>query len=216
MLAVLARLAVVVSVGVLLLTGVALWLGRLSPSPASFITHNPCALPCVYGVTPGETSVEQARNVVEQLSGGSFSNSPMDGGSLVFQVEQGDVALFGMMSLNVPENTMISAVGLLPVEESDLGRLGDLMAAGLRPTRIYRSCDTTIPLMLIAFGDDSRIVAEMPLRDHLRPETPISFMRIYMDEGDSLSEARLSFGCTVETGWRGFAPSRAYLSAPSL
>jgi hypothetical protein len=207
------RLIVLVAAGLTLLIGAIRVLGEMLPPRASFIAQNPCALPCVYGITPGETSTEQARLIVEQLSGGTFSDSPMDGGSLVFQLQNDEIAVFGMMSLNVPAATLISAVSLLPGNPGDLGTLGDLMASGLHPAHVYRSCDTTIPTMLVAFGDDSRVVAEMPLGRGLHPETPLTFLRIYPAGGDPLAESLLSFGCTVEIGWRGFVARAAYLDA---
>ncbi len=204
----------------LIATGLTLLIGGIKafadmlPPHASFVAQNSCVLPCVYGITPGETEVEQARLIVEQLSGGTFSDSPMDGGSLVFQFQRDDLAVFGMMALNIPSATLISAVSLLPGDPGDLGTLGDLMAAELHPTHVYRSCDTTIPTMLIAFGEDTRVVAEMLLGRGLHPETPLTFLRVYPEGGDPLSESLLSFGCTIEIGWRGFVPRARYLDAP--
>lgn len=210
----LAQLMAVIATALSLLIGGVIALGDVLPPAASFIARNPCALPCVYGVTPGETSADQARLIIQELSGGTFSDSPMDGGSLVFQLERDEISVFGMMALNVPAATLISAVSLLPSDPGDLGSLGDLMAAGLNPTHVYRSCDTTIPLMLIAFGEDSRVVAEMSLGKRLHPATPLTFVRVYPAGGDALAESLLSFGCTVELGWRGFAARGAYLDAP--
>jgi hypothetical protein len=207
------KLIAVITIAFTLLIGGAVALGEVLPPAASFIARNPCDLPCVYGVTPGQTSADQVRLIIEELSGGTFSDSPMDGGSLVFQLERDGISVFGMMALNMPTATLINAISLLPSDPDDLGSLGDLMAAGLHPTHVYRSCDTTIPVMLIAFGEESRVVAEMPLGKRLHPSTPLTFMRVYPEGEDALAESLLSFGCTVELGWRGFAPRAAYLDA---
>jgi hypothetical protein len=120
--------------------------------------------------------------------------------------------VLGTVALDLSGGTQVRAVGLLPAAPDDIGRLGDLITNDLQPVAVYRSCDTTIPVMLIGFGTDSRIVAELPLAQGLRPETRISFMRVYENEGDTFGEAMVSFGCLVETGWHGFAPRWVYLA----
>jgi hypothetical protein len=184
--------------------------GSAFPDHPSLITQNPCDLPCVYGITPGETNREQVLALVAQIAGDNYSEGPVDGGGLIFRIEHNGFAVLGMVALNRSRDTQVRSVGMVPVGEDDLGRLGDLIAIGLQPVAVYRSCDTTIPVMLIGFGTDSRIVAELPLARRLRPETPISFLRVYQDEGNTLGESILSFGCVIETGWHGFAPRWAY------
>jgi hypothetical protein len=136
----------------------------------------------------------------------------VDGGGLIFRMENEGFAVLGTVALDFSGGTQVRAVGVLPAAPDDVGRLGDLIANGLQPAAVYRSCDTTVPVMLIGFGTDSRIVAELPLAQRLRPETPISFMRVYQDAGNTLGEAMLSFGCLIETGWHGFAPRWVYLA----
>jgi hypothetical protein len=207
------QIMLIIAACLTLLVGGANRLGEILSPPAAFIEHNTCTLPCVYGVTPGETDVEQARVIVEHLSDGTFSDSPLDGGSLVFQMERDNFSVFAMMALDIPASTRIRSIGLIPREAGDVGRLGDIMAAGLSPTYVYRTCDPTIPLMLIGFGTESRVVAEFALPPRLRPETPITFLRTYHDKGNTLGEAMISFGCLVETGWHGFVPRWVYLAA---
>jgi hypothetical protein len=209
----LSRVAAVVTIVFTLVISLTSWLAMGLPSSASFITQNPCPLPCIYGIIPGEIDYEQTRVIVEQTAGSEYSDSPVNGGSLIFRIEQDAFSVLGMATLNLPDDTLVRAVGVLPVEEDDLGRLGDLVDSGLQPTRVYRSCDTASPLLLVAFGADSRVIAELALPPHLRPDTPITFMRVYMDEGDTLTESVVSFGCAVETGWLGFAPRWTYLAA---
>jgi hypothetical protein len=189
--------------------------GSAFPEHPSFIAQNPCSLPCVYGITPGETNQEQVRALVAQIAGDNYSHSPVDGGGLIFRMENDGFAVLGTVSLDLSGSDQVRAVGVLPVAADDLGYLGDIIASGLQPVAVYRSCDTTMPVMLIGFGAGSRIVAEFPLARRLRPETPITFLRVYQDEGNTLGESMLSFGCMVETGWHGFAPRWVYLARRS-
>lgn len=186
--------------------------GSALPEQPSFIVQNPCNLPCVYRITPGETNQDQVRALIAQMAGDNYSHSPVDGGGLIFRMENNGFAVLGTVSLDLSGGDQVRAVGALPIAADDVGRLGDIIAIGLQPVAVYRSCDTTIPVMLIGFGADSRVVAELPLPRRLRPETPISFLRVYQDEGNTLGESMLSFGCMVETGWHGFAPRWVYLA----
>ncbi len=153
--------------------------------------------------------------MVEQLAGDNYSESPVDGGGLIFRIANERFTVLGMISLNRSRNSQVRSFGMVPVEEDNVGRLGDLIAAGLQPTAVYRSCDGASPVLLIGFGAESRIVAEFLLPPQLSPETPISFMRVYQDAGNTLGESILSFGCVVETGWHGFAPRWVYLARRS-
>jgi hypothetical protein len=170
----------------------------------------------LYAITPGETEAEDARTITDQLSDGLSSDSSLDGGSIVFRMDTDHFALLGIVSLELPNGRLVRAMGISAAGANNLGRLGDLMATGLQPTQVYRTCDITIPLIFVAFGQDTRVIAEMPLGKRLRPETPITFMRVYADGRDALAESLLSFGCAVELGWHGFAPRRVYLELPRI
>jgi hypothetical protein len=208
-----AGLAVVASLVSALLIGLSAVIGGVLPVVPSILTLNPCDLPCVYGINPGVTDAAQTRVIVQQLAGSNYSDSPAEGGSLIFRMERGDFSVLGTAAFELPTGTSVRAVGFLPVSTGNVGRLGDIMAMGFDPAFVYRTCDTTIPLLLIGFGANSRIVAESALPPRLRPDTPITFLRVYHDKGNTLGEAMISFGCLVETGWHGFVPRHVYLTS---
>lgn len=207
------RFIVPVTAGFALLTGLAAGWGKVSSRPTSFITANPCALPCVFGITPGTTNSDEALAIMEQVAPDNFTYSPVSATALFFRIDGDTGSVLGQITFNLPNNSLVRSAGFSPFgAEDDLGSLGDLMAAGLRPTRVFRSCDTFIPRMLIAFGDEAQVMAELRLGDRLRPETPITFLRVSTSGSTTFTEALTSFGCNVETGWRGFVPRRVYIS----
>lgn len=207
------RIAAVVAIGFALLVSLSVWLGGVLPASASFIVQNPCPLSCVYGITPGATNRDKAIVVIQQIAGENYTYSPVNETALFFRVESRSGPILGLLSFNLPSNTLVRAAGFSPFEaEDDLGLLGDLMAAGLQPARVYRSCETMIPRMLIAFGENSQVIAEFRLSSHLRPDTPLTYLWVSMSNTTTLTEALTSFGCAVETSWRGFAPRWVYLS----
>ncbi len=208
------RTALLVTTGCLLVISLSGQVGGALPSRYVFLMENPCKLPCVYGLIPGETERTAALAIAERIAAGHviYSLDSQSGMSMRIHTEAGVV--LGMVTLDLPNSTLVRALGFSPAPETkgSLGSLGDLLAAGLQPTRVYRSCDTTIPRMLIAFSDQPQVIAELRLAEHLRPETPVTFLRVFASSDTTLSEALTSFGCAVETGWRGFAPGWVYFA----
>jgi len=196
----------------LVIIGLAPLVGTSLPPAGVFITENVCRLPCVYGIIPGRTERTAALAIAERISAGNFSLENQSG--TFMRIDTGAGVVLGMIAFDLPDSTLVRALGFSPAPESSLGSLGDLLAAGLQPAGVYRSCDTAIPRMLIAFGDQPQVIAELRLAEHLRPATPVTFLRVFASSDTTLSEALTSFGCTVESEWRGFAPRWVYFAAP--
>lgn len=209
----LAGLSTVLSVAFVCLIGLSAWLGSGLPPTPSFLARNPCSLPCVYGLTPGKTGREEAVAIVEQISSEDPAYSPVNRARLYFSTQDAELSVLGLVTFTLPDASTVRMMGFSSAEDdADLGTLGDLIVVGLQPSRIYRSCEATLTRILITFGDAQHVIAESALPDRLRPDTPLTFMRVYLDDGDTLAEALISFGCAVEMDWHGFAPRWVYLS----
>jgi hypothetical protein len=205
--------------GLLALTLAVLSLGlmgissRLPSGQPDLLASNPCLLPCILGVTPGQTRRPEAEALVQQLAFDEQSFSAGGSGDLLFRLLDGNhLTLLGAITFDYADPTLVSSVSLSTLDSrAQLWRLGDVMAAGLNPRYVLRSCDTQLTRMLIVFGEEWPVLAEFRLGTALKPETPLDSLRVSMPGDNFIPSARINFGCSVETGWRGFLPAWAYL-----
>lgn len=198
------------------LAGAALGIGRLLPTPTdgSMIARNPCALPCFFGITPGETSREQAADFLAwYVTAAQVSDSQVSDSLITFPLIEDDRhATLATLSFE-PGGGLDSVrlVAVMPVV--GVGQFSDVLLAGQKPTRAFRTCDGVLPVrFLITFGAQDQIMVELFAADGLQPATPITLFDISTAGSRSLYDARASFGCSVETGWLGFAPPWRYAS----
>ena len=64
----------------------------------------------------------------------------------------------------------------------------------------------------MTFGAHDQLLVELFLQGELAPDTPITVFDLSGVGSRSLYDARSSFGCSVESGWMGFAPLWKYFS----
>ena len=199
-----------------MLSGVVILASRTAPQTnGSIMAQNSCPLPCVFGITPGQTRRDEVEAKIENivLQQRDFGVSP--GGNFIFRLLDGrNQALFGIVRFDEFEPNLVSSIGVaMWGVHSQVWRLGDVLAAGLQPHRVFRSCDSIVPRLLIFFGGEDRYSGEIQLRgSHLRPEALLTSLEVFMPGEAGLSSARQNFGCTVEIGWHGFAPRWVYFN----
>jgi hypothetical protein len=206
-------LAAVLTSAFALLIAVSLWLGSgLSPR-MSVMARNSCRLPCLFDIIPGSTDLGGALRVMERLS-------PTD-----HRITNGHILVFGMRDENnrvvrgelmfIPRGLLVGSARISTAgSKAYLWLLGDMLAAGLQPTRVYRGCNAAAPHLLVEFGNNIEVVVQLRTADSLRPETPLTLIHVSMADADTIYHARADFGCRVETDWRGFARRWVYLRQP--
>lgn len=184
-----------------------------SPGARSLIADNPCALPCFYGVTPGETHFNEAARVLERY----FDATLVDDALITFPITGSD-GTTSVTSLGFEANGTLGAMFVASVAPfAGLGQFSDLLLAGQQPSRVYRTCDGVSPIrFLITFGTENRVLAELFAEDQLTPQTAVTLLDMSAPGSRSLYDARTSFGCSVETGWHGFAPMWRYFADNGL
>jgi hypothetical protein len=113
-----------------------------------------------------------------------------------------------MASLYFEPGGVLTSVRLSAVDQiADLGQIADLMLAGQTPSRLFRTCDSVLPVrFLVTFGAHDQVLVELSPQDALAPDTPLTLFDLSATGSRSLYDARASFGCSVETEWFGFAP----------
>jgi hypothetical protein len=112
------------------------------------------------------------------------------------------------------ESVRMSAIDLF----TNIGQFGDLLLAGQKPNHVFHTCTYVLPVrFLMTFGAYDELLVELFPQGGLAPNTPITLFDLSSIGSRSLYDARSSFGCTVESGWLGFAPLWKYfaVSPPS-
>jgi hypothetical protein len=193
----------------LLITGF-LRLGSTLPPNLSVMGRNSCSLPCVFEIIPGTTNLREALLVMQNLAPDDYRLG--NGHSLLFRMHDDRNRVVHGELLFMPRGLIVGAMRISTAgSRAYLWRLGDMLAAGLQPSRVYRACNT--PHLLMEFGDSIEVVVQLRTDDSLRPETPLTLIHVAVADANTIYHARADFGCRIEIGWRGFARRWAYLQA---
>ena len=181
--------------------GLVFGIRALFPYEASVLTDNPCALPCFYGVTPGETTRSQAAEIyARQDPIIRVTEDPMvftlldsSSRSVHVSVYSDSAGMVNSLHLNAP-----------PI-------FADLLLAGHQPNRVFRTCGDMYPVrFMITFGAQDELLIELFPRDSLNPRTRPALFDIAGTGSRPMYNEQISFGCSVETPWYGFAPIWKY------
>ncbi len=187
---------------------------RLAPpeAAASALTRNPCALPCFFGVIPGETSRDQAGEVLAQYD---IQPTVVSDYLMTFPLVDPDGRLINV-SIYFGADGLVDTVRVFASDLfAQVGRVGDLLLAGQVPHRLFRTCNQVFPgRYMMTFGQYDQVLVELLPSGNLAPNTPIVTLDIATVGSRSLYDARASFGCTVNSVWRGFAAAWKYRFAP--
>jgi hypothetical protein len=192
------------------LIAVSLWLGGgLSPQ-MSVMARNSCPLPCLFDIVPGSTDLGGALQVMDRLS--PADHRITNGHSLLFGMRDENQRLVRGELMFIPRGLIVGSARISTAgSKADLWRLGDMLAEGWQPTRVYRACNSAAQHLLVEFGNNIEVVVQLRTADSLRPETPLTLIHVSMADADTIYHARADFGCRVETDWRGFARRWVYL-----
>ena len=186
--------------------------GHLLPPSANStaLARNPCALPCFFGVTPGETTYAEAFDILSQTVHPSADNAA----SISFTLLDNE-GRTSLASINFGGDSMVESVRVIPIDLfAQTGTLGDLLAAGLKPNHVYHTCEDLLPVrFLITFGAYDELVTEVFPLGSLAPDSRVTLFDLSTAASRSLYDATSSFGCSVRTEWIGFAPLWKYFAA---
>jgi hypothetical protein len=187
--------------------------GRSTSAPAEpdVLAASACTLPCAFDLVPGQTVRADALNAVAQLAADSFSDLNDYMISFILHDSEQRVVI-GLLFFDYADRDRLNGVRLSTFNpQARLWRLGDLLLTGGEPARVFRSCSGVQPRrMLFVFGESAEIVVEFPFADRITPQTPLALVDLAAAGLRTAEDARISFGCAVETGWHGFAPAWFY------
>ncbi|MFQ3567138.1 MAG: hypothetical protein SNJ59_09055 [Aggregatilineales bacterium] len=176
-----------------------------------------CELPCMFTITPGNTTRAEALAALSDITG--FSRPAPSGEQLA--------ALYSFALLS-PSGEPISGTVIIGSGEvaqlvrlatwrprGQIDQLGNLLSLGLRPARVYLACPGVQPYYaLIMFETQPTLAAGLLPLEALDVHTPVMLLDSSAD-GDHLPAALTILfpdGCYIPSPWRGFVPLWLYLS----
>lgn len=180
----------------------------------SLLADNPCALPCLWGITPGASTRADVIAILPDTTGQPVAD--VGAGLLYFTIDAGDRgSAQGVVLIDLNDRTTVQTVRLSPLSQGQpIATLADALLYGLLPRSVYRTCTGITPVrLLIIFGDNAELMVEALFPERLSPALPLTLFDLSVRNIRSAYDARASFGCSVETGWLGFAPRWRYFAA---
>lgn len=200
------RVLLVIVVSVSALTG-AIIAARADNSPGhdGALALNTCALPCFFGMLPGETARARAVETVDRLTVGDWSELNND---IFFSIQDtlGRRLLVTLDFWSPPVNTL-RAIRLSPRDAgASLMRLGDFLRIRNNTAVEMRACESTITRISIELESGTQVTGALMARDHLTPSDPLIMLDISSVRRPRAPYDGNPFGCQQITGWRGFAP----------
>lgn len=188
-----------------LLISAAVATGRQAPPRHNSILaqHPACALPCLLGITPGQTRREDAIALISPIA-----EYPLDQTGLSFGFNIPDEAGRFITGLLIFDGAgVVQYIRLYTRRWSGLGlRLGDLMLE-MPPSNVYRSCSDIYPVRLLLAYDGSPQVSVAAVVDRVvSPHAPVSMIAVSAQE-DMFAQTLASVvsgGCHIPSEWQGF------------
>lgn len=179
------------------------------------LAFNPenCELPCVWGITPGQTEISEALDIIAS----TVPDEQIDPAGTFWILDSGENQIFIELHQSGPQNVdFVSQITVSTPYSGSVATLGDFLDNGYQPTQVFRG--NVNPLgginLLIAFDRNDIVVGLYDTQ--ISPESPITIL--YSLDPD-LSESLLGTILTVknfqEISWIGFASVEDYLDLPS-
>jgi hypothetical protein len=195
-----------------LLTGAVVIGAAVTQTDHAFaLTGSDCALPCVFGITPGVTTRQEALVIAGERAN---LNRLATNDSIYFNVRDGDQRR--VLVVLEFTNESPSRVRTIRISRRDtdaqVWRLGDLLTTGREPLYTLRECAPTLSLLYLVFGSDSEMIAMVSANRRLSPFDLLILLDIEVGQQGLPTYNRLPMGCQHLTHWHGFAPYQVYKS----
>ncbi len=208
MLALLSRRVLTLYALICLLLSVTLLIGTTIPIPphTSLFSKSICALPCVYRLTPGVSTRDQAR---QTFTPSALSLSLINEDQPAYILRQtADSSLLADIDFGSATSQTVRSVELFPLSATfALGTLSDFMLAGYLPSRVLSSCYGDILIITLGAGDE---YIEVARADGLAPNTVIRLLGTTVRSDEALTHSLDQFACASEQRWTGFAAAWKY------
>lgn len=211
------RVVVVIVAGWCVLIGAAVLIGSgvpTAPSAATAVGRNPCALPCVYGITPGATDRLTAFDTVDRIA---LNRSFLTMTRTSFTLPD---SVLGLLTFDQQdEQATVTSVGLwgmsMQLGTAEIGEFSDLLEHGWRPERVFLTCDFSPITQMFIIMDEGRVLTRIPLVQ-IGADAPVLSFTMYGVPGGADQFMDANVECLTETNWMGFASPWRYLQAQEV
>jgi hypothetical protein len=182
-------------------------IGRANGEPdhGGALALNTCALPCFFGMMPGETALETAIEIVDRLKSGVWSELNND---IFFSIldSRGRRLLVTLDFYPEPVNTL-RTIRFSPQDAgAQILRLGDILRIDEQPAVEMRACESTITRITLRHSSGIEFNGALMARGSLEPGAPLIMLDISNIRRPRSPYDANPFGCYQIEGWRGFAP----------
>jgi hypothetical protein len=173
-----------------------------------------CELPCVWGIIPGQTKINEALDIIASTVPDEQIGGPIG----TFWIhDSNENQVFVELHQSGPQNVeLVSQVTVWTPYGGNLGTLGDFLDAGYHPIQAFRG-DINPPgevNLLIALNQDGLVVG---IHDaQISPASPVTTLyALDPDLSTNLLGTLLMVKNYHEIFWIGFASAEDYLDLPS-
>jgi hypothetical protein len=171
-----------------------------------------CKLPCVLGITPGQTEINEALDIISS----TIPNEQIGPIGTFWIYDRNENQVFVELHQSGPQHIeFVSQITLLTPYSGNLGTLGDFLGARYHPSQVFRG-NVNPPggvNLLIAFGQGALVIGLYDIQI-----SPTSSVTILYSLDPSFSTDLLNDiivkGHFHEISWIGFAPAEDYLNLP--
>lgn len=186
-------------------TGVVVGRANAVPDHGGALALNTCVLPCFFGMIPGETKLETAIEIVDQLDSGVWTELNND---VFFSIlDSKRRRLLVTLDFYPEPINMLRAIRFSPQDAgAQLLRLGDLLRAGEHARVEMRVCESTITRITLGQSSGIELTGALMGRRHLEPDAPLIMLDISSVRRPRSAYDANPFGCYQIEGWRGFIP----------
>jgi hypothetical protein len=186
--------------------------------PENLLTSSTCDLPCVFGVTVGQTLYEEALKIIAERP--DANTISVDGQFWI--AGESNRQLFVTVKRFLPaEDDTVPSVELSTHSSKPILPIGELMNSGLTPIKVFRNRVSGGPNtenLLLVLGEHQQIFAVVVVTESLNADSPITDL-VLVDSQKSgwiLDDIRTIWHFDDEIAWLGFAPVDDYLTTPKL
>ena len=187
-------------------------------APNTFSVFGDCALPCVLGITPGQTEYSKALEMITTLPQVRLSDI---GGDYWIEGRNNNRIYLRIRRVLPNKDNTVSTVELSTYSSEPIVTIGELINSGLIPIKVFRNRVSGGPNtenLLLVLGENQQVLAVVVATGSLNANSPITDLILVtaQNRGWMLDNIRMIWHFDDEIAWLGFVPIDDYLSAPKL
>jgi hypothetical protein len=179
-----------------------------------YVASSPCALPCFYGITPGETPYTRAVTYIAGLP----QEQNVDDRSFWITGNSQNKIYVEVRKFDPREPDFVDTIELETYDATPILSLGQFIDMGWTPRHVYRVRASRGIVLLLVFGDSGQIMAVVADNYAINADSPIDWLWLApaKDSEYYLGYVRGRGLFDTEVPWLGYASADNYWAAKSI